>query len=413
MLALLLMVIFVISFYSKNFVYYSIASPNFFNLLTIAFSALLVTSLYTNDLINSYATIVFTINLLGYLIGVKIVTYKFSGEQFKFSIINIVSKFGKSEIKYILYLNMFLITCLGLLGIAFDGSGDSRQQFARLFLPIQILVTGISQMSLVLLLTDKISNAYKYIYIFFCVILSIPFSGKSVFFPIFFLIGLQSFIGQIQINLKIIVGSISFFTFSFMFIAIQNYGATELEMVIDLFITRLMMSGDVYIYAYQNDFLENVRKYYNPNFIMYLIHPITSLVGLRAYDRPLGAMLGSEASGFEVFTGPNPQTPVFLDFFFPNYLSVQFTLSLIMGIISFIICRIAVNKQYMIRCPKYSNLLILTAAIYLPLLGFIDFSRFIIGLISLLIAKIFIKCFLYFLKGLKSVVSQRFHIRAS
>lgn len=78
------------------------------------------------------------------------------------------------------------------------------------------------------------------------------------------------------------------------------YGGDFIEKVI----YRISMSADVYPIAFVTGDYEQIYGYYD-NF-SYLMHPFSSLVGIRGYDYPLGAELigtiGSEVTG----TGPNP-----------------------------------------------------------------------------------------------------------
>jgi hypothetical protein len=71
---------------------------------------------------------------------------------------------------------------------------------------------------------------------------------------------------------------------------------------------RFFASGDIFYYAFlQNDYKDLYGEY---NFWSYVFHPLTSLVGLRGYEWPIGSLLyaqaGTEIRGF----GPNPQLPM-------------------------------------------------------------------------------------------------------
>jgi hypothetical protein len=73
-------------------------------------------------------------------------------------------------------------------------------------------------------------------------------------------------------------------------------------------LNRLFASGDIFYYSFiYNDYHDLFGQY---NFWSYVFHPITSLIGIRGYEWPIGALLfaqpGIEIQGF----GPNPQLPM-------------------------------------------------------------------------------------------------------
>jgi hypothetical protein len=77
-----------------------------------------------------------------------------------------------------------------------------------------------------------------------------------------------------------------------------------------LVLDRLYASGDIYYYSFvAGDYTKLFGEY---NFISYLLHPFTSIIGIRGYEWPIGSELfamankQSEVLGY----GPNPHLPI-------------------------------------------------------------------------------------------------------
>jgi hypothetical protein len=118
------------------------------------------------------------------------------------------------------------------------------------------------------------------------------------------------------------------------------------------------------------------------NFFAYMLHPITSLVGVRGYDKPLGSMLASAAQGDDVLTGPNPQLPVLLDYFFPDSVVAC---ALVAGVIGFLVIGIRMFGLQMAKSRgRYLRLGGLAASVFCPASGFIDTSQVLITGIGIL-----------------------------
>ena len=83
---------------------------------------------------------------------------------------------------------------------------------------------------------------------------------------------------------------------------------------INSLLDRIYSSGDLYYYSFVvGDYTDLYKSY---NFFSYLLHPFTSLIGIRGYDFPIGsklfyfAQLAQSPNTEEMGFGPNPQLPI-------------------------------------------------------------------------------------------------------
>jgi hypothetical protein len=116
-----------------------------------------------------------------------------------------------------------------------------------------------------------------------------------------------------------------------------------------------------------------------------VMHPITSLVGVRGYDKPLGAMLASEYVRDDVLTGPNPQMPVILDYFFPENYVAAVPIALATG---FLVIGIRPLGMFIARRSRsrYVRIGGIVAAIFAPVAGFLDTSLVVMAIVGIIAA---------------------------
>jgi hypothetical protein len=116
-----------------------------------------------------------------------------------------------------------------------------------------------------------------------------------------------------------------------------------------------------------------------------VMHPLTSLVGVRGYEKPLGAMLASEVMKDDVLTGPNPQLPVVMDYFFPENYAAIVPLALVTG---FLVIGIRPLGMFIARSSRsrYVRIGGIVAAIFGPIAGFVDTSLVVMAIVGIIAA---------------------------
>jgi len=324
---------------------------------------------------------ILAIVMLGYLVGARVVTQRFSRAAFRTKLLSVASSFTRSEMNALLLLTVILTALLAVLGLALGAAGDARQHFMKVFRPLVLFQHGLFLVCLVLLLSRRFSNSRAATWIALLAFMSVPFSGKSVFLPVLYWLGLRRFVSGRRITLRTITISTVVGIIGFGTMAVVGYRTTNLAGIVLLLGYRLWLSGDVYVLAYQEGALDAVRQYYHPTFFGYIFHPVTDLVGIRGYEYPLGAMLASQVVNTTVLTGPNPQLPVLLDFFFPKS---PVTIALVGFAFGFVVLGIrAVSLKLSASRSRFVAVGSLAAAIFAPAAGFLDSEQVLMRLVAI------------------------------
>ena len=202
--------------------------------------------------------------------------------------------------------------------------------------------------------------------------------------PVVFWFGLKFFIGRRRANLMTIVVLIGVLFLGVGIMALIAYGASSSADILQLIAGRVWLSGDVYIYAYQRDALTMVRANYHVSFFSYMLHPLTSLIGIHGYNRRLGSMLASEVLRADVLVGPNPQLPVLLDYFFPEQIAVVILVATIVG---FMVLAVRAEGMRLAGArSRYRALGGIAAAVFAPAAGFTGTSQVLISIIGIMAA---------------------------
>ncbi len=360
---------------------YNVADPLVFDNVATPFSAALLAVLVAAGLVPPEKLGLFTIILVAFLAGARAAMAFFSRKAFRQAILRAVARLSKAEVYAVLLATIVVTILVTVLAIQSGGLGDGRAEFNRTFRPLAVLRSGLFDFSLLVLLSPKLSNKQIGVWLTTLILLSIAFSGKSVFIPVFYWFGLKFFLLDKRISLVMMTALAGVTLVGSALMALLAYGASSAFDVLLVIVNRFWMYGDVYIYAYKLDALQHIRDEYDPSFIAYMMHPLTSLVGIRAYEKPLGSMLMSDAIQQDVLAGPNPQLPVLLDFFFPGQLvaaaGIAFTIGLCVYAVRAIGLRLARGRS------RYIAIGGIAAAVFCPAAGFVDTSQVLITLIGI------------------------------
>lgn len=352
--------------------------------ISVPFSAALLAVLVAADLISPTKLFLFATVLVAYLAGASVVGMAFVRDRFRQNLVETISNVGNRRIAGVVVITLCITAALAFLAVSAGALGDSRQGFSRSFRPLALIQNGFFLVSILLLASPTLPTSRAFVWLCALMLLSIPFSGKSVFLPVIYWFGLKIYIQGRKLNPKALISMIGTFTFGVAIMGTLAYGVTSLAGAFLLLTSRLWLSGDVYILAYQQGALGMIRADYQVSFLSYMLHPITSLFGIRGYEKPLGAMLASEVSRDNVFTGPNPQLPVVLDYFFPDSIAASFAIAFIIGFMVIgmrLLGGIAEKGR-----GRYVRVGACAASIFCPALGFLDTSQVIISLIGILSA---------------------------
>jgi hypothetical protein len=359
---------------------YNILDPVIVVSVFVPFSAALLSVLCATDLVAWSEFTLFFAVLAGYLVGARIAGVAFRKEIFRQKIIAAAEDFTRAEIKAVLLSALAATALLALLGVLVGAQGDNRQEFGKIFRPLLLIQNGLFLTCLVLLLSRRIAASRAAAWVLILAALSIPFSGKGVLVPVLYWLGLRRFLVRRRVTLRSMTVSALVIIAGVGVMALTAYGKSGITGIFALLGDRLWMSGDVYIYAYQLGGLEALRGNYNVSFLAYILHPIVALVGIQTYQLPLGSALASQAAGETVLTGPNPQLPVLLDFFFQGSLVVAFLVACAIGfiVVGLRPLGVALGRSR----ARFVRLGGLVAAIFAPAGGFIDNEQVLMCLVG-------------------------------
>ncbi len=347
----------------------------------LPFSASLLAVLCQAEAIEWDKFSLFSMVLLAYLAGGYIATIGFRQDAFRSLIVSTLTSIPRKQARALLIATLLLTLLLALLGLLSGASGDARQGFGRAFRPLLVLQNGLFLFSLLLLLSRRLSFWLALTWLVPLLVLSVPFSGKGVMVPALFWVGLRFYLDRRRITLRTAALSSLAVIAGVTGMILIAYGKSNLASAVILIGSRFWLSGDVYIYAYQTDALDSIRNNTPLNFFSYMLHPLTSLVGIRGYEKPLGSMLASEVYHTDLLTGPNPQLPVLLDYFFPNSARTCAVIAFLIGLLVIGIRPLAMRTAT-IR-GRYLRLGAIAAAVFCPASGFIDTSQVLITWIGI------------------------------
>lgn len=364
---------------------YNILDPLLVVNIAVPFSAALLAVLCFTELVAWDKLTLFAVVLLAYLVGGRVAAAFFGRESFREAIGAALAGIREREVTAVLVITVGVTLIVAVLGLQAGAEGDSRLAFGRLFRPIVLIQNGLFLFSLVLLLARSMPGPRAWLWVTLLTVLSIPFSGKGVLVPVIYWLGLKLYLQRTRISARIVVASLVVIMVSVAIMGAIAYNTSNLAGAFLLFTNRLWMSGDVYILAYQRDTLEAIHANYPVSFLSYVMHPITSLVGVRGYEKPLGAMLASEVMKDDVLTGPNPQLPVLLDYFFPENYTAILPLAFATG---FFVIGIRPLGMFIARRSRsrYVRIGGVVAAVFAPAAGFIDTSLVVMALVGIIAA---------------------------
>jgi hypothetical protein len=366
---------------------YNLLDPLLIVNIAIPFSAALLAVLCTTEVVSWDKFTLFAVVLLTYLVGGRAASAFFGRESFRQTIGTVLSSIRESEVSAVVVITVAITLVVAVLGVQAGAEGDARFAFSRLFRPILLVQNGLFLFSLVLLLAPKVPAPRAWLWILLLLVLSIPFSGKSVLLPAVFWFGIKLYVQRSRVRLRTVLWSLLVVVLGVTIMGLLAYRTSSAATAILLFTNRLWMSGDVYIFAYQRDALASIHSNYPVSFLAYVMHPITSLAGIRGYDKPLGSMLASEVAGDDILTGPNPQLPVVLDYFFPDTYTAILPLAFVTGFLVIGIRPLGMFIASRAR-NRYAGLGGIVAAIFAPAAGFLDTSLVVIALVGIVAATV-------------------------
>lgn len=306
-------------------------TPLVIQFLTFSISFFTIIHLYVEDFIPEKTFLLLLIQFILYFLTFMITPYIVGKKNSNIKKFINIRSFDIKSANYIFYISFIISITYIVLFWTIYSVGSDRLYFNRDFRILSLLCTlftlwSISISSLIYAKT-KIN---KFLFHNIIIILLLGFMGSKglsivgVFVFIFFYLQFN------KLNKKYF-----FIVSALLFILVVLPTQIMYGNAMDVILDRIMMSGDIYLFSFVLGDYTELINFYEP--VAYLIHPFSSIFGIRGYDFPLGAQI-LETANIPV-TGVGPQdhmTILALTFFPKSTLSViTFTLMVCFLIIFF------------------------------------------------------------------------------
>lgn len=164
---------------------------------------------------------------------------------------------------------------------------------------------------------------------------------------------------------------------------------------INIILYRVSMSGDVYLLSFVAGDYRELIGLFDP--LSYIMHPFTSLVGVRGYEFPFGAELIGTAGNVVTGTGPNPHLPMLAITFWPNCLMCSFLFAMLFVTIFLVTVVVAFKVYNNLIFPLYFRIYIFSSLLLGAFNILIDIGMFQFHIV-LSVFSFFIYLFFLFLK---------------
>ena len=318
------------TFFLLRFLSYKLLTTEFdilaLTTLNVALSTSLLFVFYILDLVSIsdlyeigflYLSVYFGIYLSS-LIWRKKLKFYINNDQKESLIVRLynVDTLAEKNLLILGWLLIFITMFFGIILLTQGEFSDERIVFAKSYRWLNILLTGCQTIFIPYSIGYYLVKRNKTIGIMILLNLMVSFLSGSKGFAIAYVVNfliMSSFIDRKKslfkkVKISYIFGLIISLispTFLIMFWTKNSFAeATQ------IFLSRIYSSGDIFYYSFiVGDYRELFGNY---NFFSYLLHPFTSIFGIRGYEWPIGAelfgMLNNqvEISGY----GPNPHIPI-------------------------------------------------------------------------------------------------------
>ncbi|UOD35676.1 oligosaccharide repeat unit polymerase [Deferribacteraceae bacterium V6Fe1] len=164
-------------------------------------------------------------------------------------------------------------------------------------------------------------------------------------------------------------------------------------------VDRIVSAGDIYYYAFiSGDYTKLFGQY---NLLYYILHPFTSIIGIRGYEWPIGALIKSTA-GLEVNgTGPNPHLPILVLVLMNGNYFLSLLFSFLVGCFVCISRVFALSFISMKKYPPYWRIAFFSVFFSSVSSLYVDIGSFQFYLIGTFVITLIFSIFYEFILGLK------------
>jgi hypothetical protein len=375
--------------------------------ITVTFSVVLLFSFFLGEYINLQQLIQILTLIFSFYLGIYLVSMYFKPSLKRGRRKEVLELFAYDNLKNINLVMMFVYN--SLIGVLFAilllkkyGGPDERLLVAKSNRAIDIIRIGISSVlpyyavGLYLLTKKKIYLAF----IFLLTVIGF-FSGSKGFLlqyivTYFTLDGLINGKRDIKFYIR---RSFLFFIFIASAVLVKIFwGATTQVALMDI-LNRILASGDIYYLSFIiGDYTQLFGEY---NLIYYILHPFTSIIGIRGYEFPIGALILSTAGREVVGTGPNPHLPILSLILAKGVYLFSLFFSFLVGCFVCISRIVAINFIAKRKIPPYWRIAFFSVFFDFVSHLYIDIGYFEFVLIGTFVVTVIFSVFYEFILGLR------------
>lgn len=274
-------------------------------ILIFAISVVTVNYFYRIGNMNENIYFILIIEFLIYFLFLFITPHLIRKKYLKLSNYMNIKNFDLQLTKIVFFASLVIGLIYIILFWTTYSSGSDRFIFNRQMRELMLLnnVFSIWALSMSSLIYSKTKENRYLFYVITLIILSAFTGARSA--PIVNLLLFLFFYFQCNIiNLKkmISLGLVSFFI-----LMIPTYLMYE-QNAFEMILNRVFQSADIYLWSFEIGDYTKFINYYDP--ISYLLHPFSSIFGVRGYDYGFGAQILETAGLVVNGTGPNDQMPM-------------------------------------------------------------------------------------------------------
>jgi len=284
--------------------------------ITVALSVVLLIVFFLGGYIHFSSLIQIFILILSFYFGIYLMSLLFASSLKRDRSSDAVEMFAYDNLKMLNLVTMllFFVIVSGILSFSlFEtyGSPDERLLIAKANRIIDMVRIGVSSVfpyyAIGLYLITK--RRIYLLFVFLAVMVGF-FSGSKGFILSYIIVyftldGLFNGKRNIKFYFK---SSHLFGIFIASAIGVRIFWGSTIEQSFMEIQDRILSAGDIYYYAFiSGDYTKLFGQY---SLLSYILHPFTSIIGIRGYEWPVGALIKS-TGGLEVTgTGPNPHLPI-------------------------------------------------------------------------------------------------------
>jgi hypothetical protein len=375
--------------------------------ITVALSAVLLIGFFLGGYVRLSSLIQIIILIFSFYLGIHLISLLFASTlkiDRSFSAIEIFACDNLRGLNLVVMFLCLMITggILNLLLFKTYGSPDERLLVAKANRAIDIIRIGVSSVFPYYAIGLYLLTKHRIYLLFVFMAVMVGFFSGSKSFILSYIVVYFTLDGLFHGKRSIKLYFKSLYLFG-VFIASavgvkMFWGGTVTQSLMGVW-DAILSAGDIYYYAFIiGDYTKLFEKY---NLLSYISHPFTSIIGIRGYEWPIGALIrytgGLEVTG----AGPNPHLPILAMVLMKGNYFASLLFAFVIG------CFVCISRIYALKIignknvPPYWRLAIFSVFFGAISSLYIDIGSFQFQLIGVLFVTLMFSMFYEIVLGLR------------